>query len=361
VKSLRKFPDSFIAEIAGQPGAIRRTARAMANQTGALGEIVRAASSGSERHPVVFTGMGASYAACRAAATLLTQAGVETQLVDASELLHFRRRILDARTILVLVSQSGRSAELVGLVESLEGQTHPFLVSVTNGPANPLSEAADAALDIDVGRERGPSTMTFAGTLMACAAVVETLQGGDPVGVVGRLQLDAARAAAAADQVIDDADGIGRALETWLGDRSHVMVLARGAGLAAADAGALILKEAARVHAEAIGAGQFRHGPLELAGPDLAVSIISTEPSTAELDRRLAADLLDAAAAVAVVGQAGFPAPPGATLIEVPASDPALGPAVAVIPLQLLAWRLSVRAGLAPGKLRIATKVTTHE
>jgi glucosamine--fructose-6-phosphate aminotransferase (isomerizing) len=131
--------------------------------------------------------------------------------------------------------------------------------------------------------------------------------------------------------------------------------------MAAADGGALILKEAARVHAEAIGAGQFRHGPLELAGPTLAVSIIATEPRTLELDLRLAADLVEADTAVSVIGQAGPSVPTQATLIEVPASERALGPAVSVIPLQLLAWRLSVRAGLAPGMLRIATKVTTHE
>ena len=65
---------------------------------------------------------------------------------------------------------------------------------------------------------------------------------------------------------------------------------------------ALLLKEAARFPAESFEAGQFRHGPLELAGPGLAVAILATEPATRALDQQLATDLAGTGAAVLLIG-----------------------------------------------------------
>jgi glucosamine--fructose-6-phosphate aminotransferase (isomerizing) len=135
----------------------------------------------------------------------------------------------------------------------------------------------------------------------------------------------------------------------------------------------LLLKEAARFPAEAMEAGQFRHGPVELAGPGLAAFIVATEPSTHTLDRALAADLAASGAAVmlATNGEAVTPgseredgdgSPAWVHVVSLGSSVPAsLAPAVAVIPMQLVAWRLSVDRDLDPMELRVATKVTTHE
>jgi glutamine---fructose-6-phosphate transaminase (isomerizing) len=361
VKSLRNFPDPFVAEIAGQPEAIRRAATAMQDQEQVLDRIAALRSVRSGTQAITFTGMGASHAAGHCATTLLARAGVSASLVDASELLHFRQPTLRPGSILVLVSQSGRSAEMVGLVGSLDGSDRPFVVSVTNGLSNPVADAADAPLDVRAGEERGPSTVTFAATLVACAALAETLAGRSPAEAVPALELEAARASAAGERLIEGHAELGTSLEAWLGSRDRMVVLGRGTGLAAAEAGALILKEAARIPAEALGTGQFRHGPLELAGPDLAVSILATEPETRDLDLRLAAELAEAGGAVSVIGEATSAMPAGILPLDVPPVSRALAPALSVIPLQLLAWRTSVRSGLAPGRLHIAAKVTTHE
>ncbi len=65
--------------------------------------------------------------------------------------------------------------------------------------------------------------------------------------------------------------------------------------------GALLLKEAA-LPGQALESGQFRHGPIELAGPDLAAAIVATEPRTEHLERRLAAHLMRPGASVLVIG-----------------------------------------------------------
>src|SRR6476646_463161 len=103
MKSLGKFPDPFIAEISGQPDAIRRSADGLADQRPTL---ERAAEAGQER-TIVFTGMGSSYDACYPAVTALAAAGVPALHTDASELLHFRGNLLPRAGLIVTVSQSG--------------------------------------------------------------------------------------------------------------------------------------------------------------------------------------------------------------------------------------------------------------
>ena len=138
------------------------------------------------------------------------------------------------------------------------------------------------------------------------------------------------------------------------------MILGRGPARAAAEMGALTLKEAVGLPIESLETAQFRHGPLELAGPDLAAIVIATEPETRELDLRLAEELVGAGAAALVVVEDGG-GPPGAMCLEIGRLDRALASAVSIVPAQLLAWKLAVHTGRPPGAYVRASKVTTRE
>jgi glutamine---fructose-6-phosphate transaminase (isomerizing) len=346
MESLGKFPDRFIAEIAGQPDAIRRARAAALDQADALAS-VRA------RGHIVFTGMGSSYDACYPAVTALGSAGVAATMLDAAELLHFRLPAVTADTLVVCVSQSGRSAETVRVAQELAGRDpRPTVVAVTNGTRNPLAALAHIHLDTRAGEEHGPSTMTFAATLVLMGAVA---------GALGAESLDGAAAAAdAAERLLEHADTTAEMLAGWLDDRPVLTLLARGGARAAAEMGALTLKEAARFPAESLQAAQFRHGPLELAGPAMAAIVFSTAGATRALDLGMADELRRAGARVLMVGPDDA-APPGAPAIVLGSLSECLAPAVAVIPTQLLAWRIARARGLDPGGYSLASKVTERE
>jgi glutamine---fructose-6-phosphate transaminase (isomerizing) len=345
MESLGKFPDRFIAEIAGQPDAIRRARTAALDQAEAL--------SGLAGRPVVFTGMGSSYDACYPAVTALAGSGVAVTMVDAAELLHFRLPAVTADTLVVCVSQSGRSAETVRVAERLgERADRPPILAVTNAPESRLAELCDVHLDTRAGEEHGPSTMTFAATLVLLDMVATAL--GAPAAD------GAGPAAAAAERLIDAADARASELQEWLGERPMLALLARGGARAAAEMGALTLKEAARFPAEALQSAQFRHGPLELAGPDMAAIVVATNAATRALDHAMAAELAAAGAAVLVVGPDGD-APGGTVPFALGELADRLAPAVAVIPSQLLAWSLARARGLDPGGYSLASKVTERE
>ena len=140
MKWLGKFPDPFLAEIAGQPDALRRAADALQEQRPTFEALADRAAKASG---TVFTGMGSSYDACYPAVNGLAAGGILAAHVDTAELLHFRSPVLSPSTVLVVVSQSGESAEVVRLAESLARRPdRPTLVSITNGLDNGLAERA---------------------------------------------------------------------------------------------------------------------------------------------------------------------------------------------------------------------------
>lgn len=356
MKSLGNFPDPFIAEIAGQPDALRRAAAGLDEQASTLERL-----TALEPDPtLLFTGMGSSYDACYPAITELAVAGMPAVHVDSAELLHFRRNLVPRATLLVMVSQSGESAEVVRVAEETrELDDPPLVLGVTNGAQNSLARASDLLLDTRAGEENGPSTMTFAAALVVVAAIGRVLSGGAALDSVRELREQAEIAASAIERLLAH-PALPDELAALLGDRPHSVILGRGPARAAAEMGALTLKEAVGLPIESLETAQFRHGPLELAGPDLAAIVIATEPQTRDLDVGLAGELVDAGAAVLLVVEEGG-GPTGATCIELGTLDRALAPAVSIVPAQLLAWKLAVRRGRPPGAYLRATKVTMRE
>jgi glucosamine--fructose-6-phosphate aminotransferase (isomerizing) len=357
MRSLQEPSDPFLAEIMGQPDAMRRAAGALEGQREALEQIREAAAVS---RTLVFTGMGSSYDACYPAVNDLAARGVPALLVDAAEVLHFRRPILNAQTLAVVVSQSGESAEIVKLAAELSKQrTRPFVVAITNGLDNDLARRADIALDTSAGPESGPSSMTFAAAMATLSGLARLLAGDSVDTAVDRTRTAAEGAARSAERMLEDAESMAEDLEAWHGSPEVMVLLGRGPARAATELGALVLKESG-VMAESVESGLFRHGPLELAGPRMTAIVMATEPETRRLDLSLAADLVDAGSVVMVVTPDGE-APKGARAVATGYLDRALMSAVSIVPVQLLAWRLARTRGRTPGQYMRASKVTTRE
>jgi glutamine---fructose-6-phosphate transaminase (isomerizing) len=350
VKSLGKFPDPFSAEIAGQPEALRRAATGLGDQLDTLRSLAGLLHNGT----VILTGMGGSYAACYPLAAELADAGITAVMLGSAELLHFRSGILGPSTPVIAVSQSGESAEVVHLAEALRAREDgPSIVAVTNGADNTLARTADLVLDTRAGEETGPSTTTFGAGLVVLAGLGKVLCDVVPDAACEAMSREAERAAVAIERLLVN-PGLGDGLLAWLGPREDVVVLGRGPARAAAEMAALTLKEAVGLPAEALESAQFRHGPLELAGPNLAAIVIATEPETEALDRSLARELRAVGAAVLEITR-------GEGRYDIGEVHRSIAPAVSIVPIQLLAHRLALAHGREPGSYVHAAKVTTRE
>jgi glucosamine--fructose-6-phosphate aminotransferase (isomerizing) len=348
-------PDAHLREIRAQPAAIRRAATELVDRVPFLDDLGRASA---ERDRIVLTGMGSSFDACFPALEHLADRGVAALHANAAEIVHFRLPWITRRTTLVLVSQSGESAEVVRLADRARSAVErPLIVSVTNGLDNALIAHADIAFDTRTGPETAPSSMTFAATLVFMAAIARVLAGEDPATVAHDVARAADRTADAVQAILDDADAIeGTVIDAARGRRA-VVVVGRGPARATAEMGALTLQECGVV-ADGFEAGAFRHGPFEMAGTGLGAIVLATTERTRPLELGLADELRATGASVVVLTDDGD-APVGS--IRLPAVDALLAPAVSIVPIQLAARRLAVEAGRSPGAYTFATKVTARE
>ena len=86
---------------------------------------------------VVLTGMGSSFHALHPLNIELVNHGLTAMMVETSELLHYRSRLFDLKTLIIAVSQSGQSAEVVRLLEINRGKS--AIIAITNTLRQSLS------------------------------------------------------------------------------------------------------------------------------------------------------------------------------------------------------------------------------
>jgi glucosamine--fructose-6-phosphate aminotransferase (isomerizing) len=300
---------------------------------------------------IVLTGMGSSLHACYPLQLHLVRAGRTALLVETAELIHAQSELLNASTLVVIVSQSGRSAEAVQLLDLIATRpTRPFVVGVTNTPGSPLALRADSVVALRAGPEASVSCKTYLATLVALEWLGAALADGDLTPTLAELE----NAAPAVTAYLTD----WRAHVTQLADDfsglRQLFLTGRGTSLATAGTGALILKESTRFHAEGMSSPAFRHGPLEMVGAGFFAVVFAGDPATAPLNEAFVRDLLAAGGRAALVGEN---VPRGA--FRLPWAPPRLRPVVEILPVQMLSLALSALAGREPGRFERATKVTT--
>jgi glutamine---fructose-6-phosphate transaminase (isomerizing) len=307
---------------------------------------------------VVMTGMGASLYAQYPAFLALAAAGLPVWWIETSELLGEASGLLTPRSLLWVTSQSGRSAEVGALLARHDGR-RPAILGVTNDLASPLAATADAVIELCSGDEHAVGTRSYLNSLAA-----------------HMLATAAALRRPAPRDLYDMPDQLNAYLSQWdehLGawdsaiKESTVFALGRGASLAAARTGALIVKEAAKVPVEGMSASQFRHGPLEMASSQTCIILLPGTAASVPLIDRLAADLTAVGAnAVRLLpsrdpsdgrGLAGFSGIRGPRLP--PAHSDQTLPIAEIVPFQLASVLLAQRQGLEPGVFRQIAKVTT--
>jgi glucosamine--fructose-6-phosphate aminotransferase (isomerizing) len=299
---------------------------------------------------IVLTGMGGSFQILHPLYLKLTAHGFHVLTAETSELIYSMPRVLDARTLLVAVSQSGRSAETVRLLGN-PGR-RPKIIGVTNTPSSPLALAADVTVMTYAGPEFSVSSKTTVTSLMALEWLGDNLCSADLTATRSRLEQ---AAPAAAGYLARWRDHVGALSEELAGIR-HLFIAGRGTSLAAVGLGGMIMKEAAHFHSEGMSSAAFRHGPLEMLGPDCYMLVFEGDPATAPLNRALVDDICQAGARAALAGVSARM--DALRLPEVPGE---IRPIIEMLPLQMISLALAALAGREAGVFERITKVTTTE
>ena len=297
---------------------------------------------------VVLTGMGSSHFAALPTWRRLTAAGHPVWWVDSGQLLD-SPGLITTSTLLVVTSQSGGSGEVVALLDPLTGVRPAAVIAVTNDPASALGRRADAVIELSSGAEATVSTKSYLNTLAAHQLLVASL--------LGTQRADVEVVAKAVETFETGTVLAQAAVELVAADRPRLAFVGNEDHAATALYAGLITKEAAKVAAEGYIGGQFRHGPLELAGPGLTVVLFGVHQRQENRSLpQLAADLLAAGSTVLVVGDLDLP---GAHLIPVSVADDLSGLAVESLVAQHFAVQIALARGIEPGAFSYGSKITT--
>ncbi len=352
---------SLLDEIAQQPAALSG-ARKFYASAGAIPAKSLLKLGGKPSATIVFTGMGSSLYAAYPAQAFLTALGIRAIVWDTSELIHHHLKVLKPDTLLVAVSQSGETVEILRLLERLPKEMP--LVAVTNIERSTLARRAGLLLPMMAGTQATVSTKTYTCAVAVLMYLAFAVAGQTTTPLTQAL----VKAADAEERMIERRMVLMPPAVEFFGLPPYSALLARGADLSSAYQGALMLKEVPRLAAEPMSAAQFRHGPIEIIKPEHRYVVIARHQTPAQKDSepgrllvRLANDIRKHGGRVLLISDEPVVDVTDLRLIESQPFPFGLGTLVDVVFLQLLAHDLALRAGLEPGRFWIATDVTREE
>ncbi len=337
-------------EIREQPGALARTI------TGARPAVIELAREVRRRKIewVMIAARGTSdHAAVYATYLLAAANGLPVALATPSLYTWYRRPPRLANALVLGISQSGRSEDVVEVLAEARRQG-AITAAVTNEPSSPLSGAVDHVLDLAVGPERAvAATKTYTATLATIALLSAELEDdGERRDWLERLP------GIVADTIERTAERVAAAAAAHAG-MDRCVVLSRGFNYATALEIALKMKELAYVTTVPYSSADFMHGPVAILEPGYPVLLVAPSGELAAQLAALVPGLRARGADVLVIGNSGEVLDATVEPLPIAAAVPEwLSPVPAVVPGQLLAMGLAAAKGQDPDHPRGLSKVT---
>ncbi|MFE0628908.1 SIS domain-containing protein [Streptomyces sp. NPDC058864] len=255
--------------------------------------------------------------------------------------------------LVVTVSQSGGSPDLVASTRAAR-EAGAITLAVTNNADSPLAEVSEFHIDVLAGPEKAlPATKTYTAELLALYLFVEGLRGGDGSAAKVLPEL--------AEQILARQDEVS-ALAARYRFAERLVLTSRGYGYPTAKEAALKLMETSYIPALSFSGADLLHGPLAMVDNVSPVIAIVTEGKGGEALQPVLDRLRGRGADLVVIGNrasvdaasAGFVLPTEGVAEEVQ-------PILEILPLQMLAYEVTIARGQDPDAPRALAKVTeTH-
>jgi glucosamine--fructose-6-phosphate aminotransferase (isomerizing) len=341
----------LIREIRQQPSAIIQT---VTQEDSKLSHVSKFVTDDTR-----FLGMGSSYFASLYAKYLLQEvAHIDVGVGASSEFLHYPTTVRRGQVFFV-VSQSGESVETVKAARFLR-RKKATIIAVTNEAQSSLAATSHATLLMHAGEERASATKTFTSTLalfhsLAFSAAMRKRCVTSTMLVSSKARLISCAKSMEAEIPLLEKET--RALIDQIKSYRSIAILARGFNFASALQGALLFKEVVKVHAEGMTAGEFMHGPAEMASPEL-LAIVLTGGRTSRLVTNLVGRLKKAHAEVLTIGPQTGGATRSVLLKEI---DEILLPFPSIFSINLIVYFAALKHRLDPDRFNHISKVTLAE
>ena len=299
----------------------------------------------------------------------LAQVPVE---VDYGSEFRYRDPIVDHRTLVIVISQSGETADTIAAQREAR-QKGAKTLAICNVVGSMITREASGTILTHAGPEIGvASTKAFSGQLTALALLalhLGELRAGTSPDAARALVQEMARIPHKMEWILQRDDEY-EALARQFFRHSDFLYLGRGTHYPIALEGALKLKEISYIHAEGYPAGEMKHGPNALIDENLPVVIIATrdEKDAASMTRyeKTVSNIKEVKArdgiVISIVTEGDRLAREASDhVIEIPPAPEILTPILEILPLQLLAYHIAVRRGCDVDQPRNLAKSVTVE
>ena len=290
--------------------------------------------------------------------------------VDYGSEYRYRDPIVDARTLTVVITQSGETADTLAALREAKGKGARSL-AICNVVGSMATRETEGTIYTHAGPEIGVAS-TKAFTCQLVALHLLALHLGEVRATLGEDERrrhieDLLRLPHLLEQVLQRTGDQVEEIAARFQARSDFLYLGRGINYPIALEGALKLKEISYIHAEGYPAGEMKHGPIALI--DEKMPIVALAPRDHVYEKMLG-NIQEAKARSGVViavvtdGDDTMPRlldPAADCMIAIPAVSRLLSPVAMTLPLQLLAYHIAVRRGCDVDQPRNLAKSVTVE
>jgi glutamine---fructose-6-phosphate transaminase (isomerizing) len=357
----------MLKEIHEQPAAIAETvADRLARDTVELGEIGLSDEELARIRRVLIVACGTSYHAGVVARYAIEEwSGVRVGVDIASEF-RYRKPLFGEGDLVIGITQSGETADTLAAMR-LARSSGARVLAVTNIMGSQATRDADGVIFTRAGLEIGvAATKTFVAqvaVMYLLSLKLAQVRGALPAERIRELAIELKAIPRALEELLRSAPIQVEQIAERCKDAGFFLFMGRHIGLPVALEGALKMKEISYVPTDAYAAGEMKHGPIALLDERTPVVAVATDSPV--LDKTLSniAEVKARGAYVVAVATDGERqvAEYAEDVVHVPRSDWLLQPLLAIVPLQLLAYRIARARGLDVDQPRNLAKTVTVE
>jgi len=349
----------MLKEIHEQPAAVQNTLRGrLQPQSIKLSLNVHP----TQFQRVVITACGTSWHAALIGKYLIEKYAAIPVEVDYASEFRYRSPILNSHTLLVVISQSGETADTLAALRKGR-ESGAKTLGLINVVGSTIAREVDSGIYLHAGPEIGvASTKAFVcqvTALLLLSLYFRQLSGGHiPAGLLSDLE----RVPEQIESILRQQEKVEEISRAYFRKRNF-LYLGRGINFPVALEGALKLKEISYIHAEGYPAAEMKHGPIALIDNRMPVIFIATKGLTFD---KVISNLQEVRARQGIIVTVTDHANPALQTLSrhqliIPATNENLSPLLNVIPLQLLAYFIADQKGLDVDQPRNLAKSVTVE
>lgn len=351
------YPHFMLKEIYEQPQAVRNTLHAFNGVGLTEAEL-------SEIESLYIVACGSAYHAGVVTANVIEAlAKIPVRVALASEF-RYGNPLLTERTLVVIVSQSGETADSLAALREAKGRGVKTL-AIVNVRGSSIDREADRVLYTMVGPEiavattKAYSTQLLVGYLLA----LELAKAHNRMteGEYARLYRELNALPKKMEEILQRGEEV-KGLARRLTGAASIFFIGRGVDYAVSLEGSLKMKEISYIHSEAYAAGELKHGTLSLIEEGVWTVATLTQSRLTEKTLSNIMEVKSRGGKVLVIATEGTPVGKIAEeRIVIPKIEELFSASLAVLPLQLLSYYVSVEKGLDVDKPRNLAKSVTVE